>query len=256
MRLSVLFMFVLIANVTAGTMAQKTVSISGAQMSFKEIFLEIQKQTGYTVVYNNQRLDQDQHMAVDFQNVSVETVLKKILAGSGLVYEFEDDFIILSLQEALPQQGFRISGVVYDAKKQPLPGVTVKLVGTSLGTATDMDGTFRLELPDSKGTLEFSFVGYKSQKVNLTAETKDLQIVLEESVTEMEEVVVTGMFTRKANSFTGAAQTFTKDDIRRVGNTNVLQSILLSESLKAWRTVPIRISSMRLPCADSLDSRI
>lgn len=108
-----------------------------------------------------------------------------------------------------------------------MPGVTVKLVGTSIGTATNMDGWFQLpDIPANAGTLEFSFVGYKSQKVDFTANTRDtLRIVMEEDVTEVDEVVVTGMFTRKANSFTGAAQSFSREEIRRVGNTNVLQSI-------------------------------
>ena len=206
-------------------MAQRTMSISGKQMSFREIFLEIQKQTGYTVVYNNQRLDADRKINVDFRKVEVGQILEKVLQGTGLRYEFEDDFIILSLQDILPQQGIRISGIVRDTKKNPLPGVTIRLAGTTLGTATDAEGAFVLNLAESKGTLELSFVGYKSKKVNFSPATRTLQIVMEEEVTEMEEVVVTGMFTRKANSFTGAAQTFNKEEIRRVGNMNVLQSI-------------------------------
>lgn len=206
-------------------MAQRTMSISGKQMSFREIFLEIQKQTGYTVVYNNQRLDADRKINVDFRKVEVGQILEKVLQGTGLRYEFEDDFIILSLQDILPQQGIRISGIVRDTKKNPLPGVTIRLAGTTLGTATDAEGAFVLNLAESKGTLELSFVGYKSKKVNFSPATRMLQIVMEEEVTEMEEVVVTGMFTRKANSFTGAAQTFNKEEIRRVGNMNVLQSI-------------------------------
>lgn len=75
-----------------------------------------------------------------------------------------------------------------------MPGVTVKLVGTSIGTATNMDGWFQLpDIPANAGTLEFSFVGYKSQKVDFTANTRDtLRIVMEEDVTEVDEVVVTG----------------------------------------------------------------
>ena len=130
-------------------MAQRTMSISGKQMSFREIFLEIQKQTGYTVVYNNQRLDADRKINVDFRKVEVGQILEKVLQGTGLRYEFEDDFIILSLQDILPQQGIRISGIVRDTKKNPLPGVTIRLAGTTLGTATDAEGAFVLNLVEN-----------------------------------------------------------------------------------------------------------
>ena len=64
MRLSVFFMFAFIMNITANTVAQKTMTLTARQMTFKEIFLELKKQTGYTVVYNNQRLNVDRQLNV------------------------------------------------------------------------------------------------------------------------------------------------------------------------------------------------
>lgn len=81
-----------------------------------------------------------------------------------------------------------------DVKKQPLPGVTVRLVGTSLGTATDENGKFEITLPVTEGELEFSFVGYKAErKVLKQTNPMPMEVVLTEEVTEMEEVVVTGI---------------------------------------------------------------
>ena len=60
---------------------------------------------------------------------------------------------------------------MYDTKKQPMPGVTVKLIGTSVGTATDANGWFSVVLPVKKGQLEFSFIGFRSQIVYLLDKT-------------------------------------------------------------------------------------
>ena len=121
MRLSVFFMFAFIMNITANTVAQKTMTLTARQMTFKEIFLELKKQTGYTVVYNNQRLNVDRQLNVEFKDASVKDVLDKVLVGSGLTYEMMDDFIILSSIAQRQKVGVRIVGKVTDEKNYPLP---------------------------------------------------------------------------------------------------------------------------------------
>ena len=77
-----------------------------------------------------------------------------------------------------------------DKDNAPLPGVTVLVKGTSLGTATDINGTYKLSIPDQQSiVLEFSFVGMKTKTVTYTGQ-KEINVVLEEDVSEMEEVVV------------------------------------------------------------------
>lgn len=144
MRLSVFFMFAFIMNITANTVAQKTMTLTARQMTFKEIFLELKKQTGYTVVYNNQRLNVDRQLNVEFKDASVKDVLDKVLVGSGLTYEMMDDFIILSSIAQRQKVGVRIVGKVTDEKNYPLPGVTIIVKGLTLGTVTDKDGKYAL----------------------------------------------------------------------------------------------------------------
>ncbi len=114
---------------------------------------------------------------------------------------------------------------MFDAKKLSMPGVTVKVVGTSIGTVTDARGWFQILLPMTHGKLEFSFVGYKSKQVDFTEKVDTLRVMLEENIEELEGVVVTGMFTRKAESFTGSASTFKREDILRAGNQNLIKSL-------------------------------
>ena len=98
-----------------------------------------------------------------------------------------------------------LSGVVKDQKGETLPGVTVMIKGTTLGGTTDIDGKYALTVPLSKDmVLVFSFVGMETQEVAYKGQSK-IDVTLAPSVTEMQEVVVTGIFTRKAESYTGAA---------------------------------------------------
>ena len=123
-----------------------------------------------------------------------------------------------------------VRGKVIDEKKQPIPGVSVRLGGTSMGTATDVDGKFHLVLPVDTATLVVSFIGMKTEIVKIPRlkageKQKELTIVLREEDVKLEDVVVTGIFTRKKESFTGSASTCSAAELKTMGTQNVLQSL-------------------------------
>ena len=123
-----------------------------------------------------------------------------------------------------------VRGKVIDEKKQPIPGVSVRLGGTSMGTATDVDGKFKLLVPADTATLVVSFIGMKTEIVKIPrlktgVEQKELTIVLREEDVKLEDVVVTGIFTRKKESFTGSASTYSAAELKTMGTQNVLQSL-------------------------------
>ena len=123
-----------------------------------------------------------------------------------------------------------VRGKVVDEKKLPIPGVSVRLGGTSMGTATDVDGKFKLLIPADTATLVVSFIGMKTEIVKIPrlktgVEQKELTIVLREEDVKLEDVVVTGIFTRKKESFTGSAATYSAAELKTMGTQNVLQSL-------------------------------
>ena len=129
------------------------------------------------------------------------------------------------VQAQVNVKSVEISGKVVDKNNAPLPGVTVLMKGTGLGTATDINGTYKLSIPDQQSiVLEFSFVGMKTKTVAYTGQQK-INVVLEEDVENLEEVVVNGIFTRKASSFTGSIVSVTKEKLLQVSNQNVFQSL-------------------------------
>lgn len=133
----------------------------------------------------------------------------------------------ITTSTALPQtQNMRtLKGTVKDEQGGSFPGATIQVKGTTLGVVTDIDGNFSITIPSDPNTvLVISFVGMKTQEIKVgTAPT--LNVILKEDSQTLEQVVVNGVFERKANTFTGSVQTFDKEQLKRVGNSNVLQSL-------------------------------
>ena len=113
-----------------------------------------------------------------------------------------------------------------DTKKEPLPGVTVIIKGTQLGAATDMEGRYSLTFPQGKENpvLVFTMVGMETVEVKYQGKDT-INVVMKDAVNELEDVVVTGIFTRKKESFTGSVSSYTKNELKKVGTSNVLQSL-------------------------------
>ena len=133
--------------------------------------------------------------------------------------------MIIKEQKGEQQQAksVRVKGFVYDTKKQPMPGVTVKIVGVSLGTATNEKGWFALDLPITKGVLEFSFVGYKNKTVEFTEKTaKDtLWITLEEEVQALDEAVVVAYGTTTKRTSTGSISVIKADEFKGIPSSSI-----------------------------------
>ena len=145
-------------------------------------------------------------------NLSIEA---KDVGGNGVSF----------LDAIAPIKGKIVYGKVLDADGNPLPGVTISVQGTNLGVISGIDGKFKITLPEGKNhVLVFSFIGMKSQEVLIKDDT-NLTIVMEEDATDLDEVVVTGIYTRKKESFTGSLTTYKGEDLKMVGNQNIIQSL-------------------------------
>lgn len=230
MRLQLLMIFVTLFQLHAeNSYTQQKVSILFKDAAIEEVIKAVEAQSGYVVVYNNTLLKTVKRVTVTLRNVNAVEALNEALKGSGLHCKLVEDFLVIAKDnvKTAPEddKGRKIEGKVTDKDKLPLPGVTVLIKGTTGGVVTDTDGKFQLTLPGNKEiTLQFSFVGMKTKEVKVT-DDKPLQIVLEEDVTEVEEVVVNGIFQRKAGSFTGSALTMKGEDLKKVSNSNVFASL-------------------------------
>ena len=121
-----------------------------------------------------------------------------------------------------------VTGVVIDEDSVPVAGAGIVLKGTTIGTFTDADGNFTLETDDVPDmTLEFSFIGMKTQEVKVSPRhgKAKLEIVMEMDQNELDQVVVTGIFNRDLESYTGSVVTMKGEDIKKVSSTNIAKAI-------------------------------
>ena len=125
-----------------------------------------------------------------------------------------------------PEKKVIYRGVVIDDTDAPLPGVSVTLPHSKgMGVTTDVNGRFEISVPESVHNLVFSYIGMKTQTVRVKGITKDITVRLESDAVNLKEAVVTGIYTRNAESFTGSMATYTNKELKQVGNLNVLQSL-------------------------------
>lgn len=204
----------------------ENVSFERKQLTIDQVFNTITLQLKYDIFYSDDEIDVKQLVKIPALDLSVEDVLRAVLS-EHLRYQFIGKTIVIFPKGELPQvkEGVRLKGWVYDENKEAIPGVTVKVVGVSLGTATNEKGWFAIDLPMSDGSLEFSFVGYKTVRVNFTAKTDTLNIVMEEDLQQVEEVVVNGYFTQNKNSYTGSVTTVKGEDLLMASPTNILRAL-------------------------------
>ena len=213
MRLSVLSLFVFTLQLMAtATEAQNAImKISSNVVTVAQLINEIEKQTDYLVVFSNREVNIQREVRLQNQSNKVSSFLAEAFGGTDISYEFENNYIILAKKEMLKkevmaiaqQNAKRITGIVTDAKGEPIIGANVVVKGTTNGTITDVDGKFTLTDAKKGDILEVSYIGYTSQNVRLAGESS-LKIELKENSQALDEVVVVGYGTQKKVNLTGS----------------------------------------------------
>lgn len=228
----------------------QTFSLHLKNATIKEILFEIQKKTKCSFMFSEKELNQIRKSSFEVTNSTVEDCLTGLLKGTPYVYRITGNAISIYKPELPQQQGeekLKVRGKVVDARKNPIAGATVLISGTTVGVASDANGHFALEVSPGE-SLEISFLGMESQKIEVSRSTDQLVVTLYEEVQAMEEVVVTGMFTRKAESFTGSAKTIQGSALQRVGNGNLFQSLRnLDPSLNIMENMEFGSDPNKLP---------
>lgn len=254
MRLGVYLLLLTTFTVNANGFSQRArVTLSMEQRSMVEIIKTLRKVSDYRFLYQVDELNKYGKRDLKVVDAGLDEVMQQLFEGTALTWRMEDGVILIksSAQEqkqVAPQKSRVIQGVVRDNKGGLLPGVTVLLKGTTIGVITDVQGAFKFEVPVQENmVLVFSFVGMKRKEVTYKGE-KELQIKMEDDVAEMEEVVVTGIFSKAKESYTGAVTTITAKDLQKVGNRNILTSIRnIDPSFNIVEDINIGSDPNRLP---------
>ena len=227
MKLCFILTFIGIMHLSAATYSQDTrLDLKVKNASLESVMNNIRAQSEYSFFFDDVAVKKISNITLNLQGATIEEVLTTCLKNTGFSFRVLDKTIILFREQVIDdkKQSFIIQGKVVDENNKPMPGVTVLLDSTKVGTATDTAGHFVLPLPQAKGTLVFSFIGYKPQKVKYT-DGKLVIVKMQPDVSGLDEVKVVAYGTQKARKVISSISSLKADEMKELP-THSLESLL------------------------------
>lgn len=226
MKLVTVLIIVSTLQVSAKTYAQK-ISLSRHNATLEEVLNDIHQQTGYLFLFGNRALKDIKGIDVAVRKATLQQTLDQCVAKYSLGYIVEDRTIIVFPKEATaavldPSQ--MIKGIVTDKEGKALPGVTIRIKNSNIGTVTDAEGHFQIEVAGNNTVLQISFLGFRTQEV-VVGSRSELNLVLEASASNLNELVVVGYGTQKKADLTGAVDQVDGERLQSRPITNVSEGL-------------------------------
>ena len=228
---------ILLLGFSAMSVAQN-VSITCKNKNLKDVFAEVKNQTNYSVFGRNDLFRDAHPVSVSVSQMQLDKFLNLILKDQPIQYRLNGTDIILSRKapvqfipasvnevsdQAYQDPELFVTGKVTNTDGQPLAGASVMARKSKDAAVSDANGKFTIRVLDGD-VLEISFVGFVSQEISINGKTS-LNIQLKNEEEKLNDVVVTGIVNRNAQSFTGSSTRFSRKELQKGGVLNVFQSL-------------------------------
>ncbi|MEQ9442019.1 MAG: TonB-dependent receptor [Cyclobacteriaceae bacterium] len=207
------------------------VRISGNQLTLTEVFSRIEAQTSFEFSYDAAFIDQSERISIHASNTSLLAVLRQIASDKKMNFRRVDNTIFIKKSEVkgeveeVAQVMINVQGTVTaSADGTSLPGVNVLVQGTNIGTVTDIDGQYSINVPNENDTLAFSSIGYLSKMIPVQGQSQ-INVALLDDVQSLEEVVVVGYGTVKKSDLTGSVSTIKPKELLDRPTVNTGQAL-------------------------------
>jgi TonB-linked SusC/RagA family outer membrane protein len=216
------------------------IKLSRGHTSLANLFKSIKKQTGFTLFYSNELLNDAEKVKFSADKVRLDDLLTEVLDPKNVSWIYKEHLIILKkkLHEgptrsmvmnaafipAAEQGELPITGRVIDSEGKPVAGASVQVLGSNVGTNTDANGVFSLEVDKPDAVLSVTYVGYQKQEI-IIGEKTNLTIRLTQESTQLNDVVVVGYGTRKKSDLTGAVATVSASNLKERAVVNFGEAI-------------------------------
>lgn len=231
MKLTSFLILVFVISVSASSYSQNTkLNIKVTNGTFVDVLKQIEKQSEFYFYYNNDEIQNIGGVSINISDKNVEEVLNQLLRGTDLEYQIIDRYIALKKKEGIGselsemQQQKSVSGKITDSSGASLPGVSIVVKGTTTGTITDENGNYSLSNIPENTTLQFSFIGMKTQEVVVGNQTS-INVSMSEDAVGLEEVVAVGYGTQKRVNLTGSIATVDSKNLTTAPISNVTKGL-------------------------------
>lgn len=195
--------------------AQSNINIAKNNITVRSALYEIEKQSGYSVAFDEKTLDGERKISLSIKNGNLEEALQKTLEGTGCSYSIKNKHIIITPKSASDTKKLsdrKIKGTVIDQSGEPLVGVSVSIDGSANGTMTDIDGSFSLNDVNDKSTIKVSYIGYHPQNIPV-GKTSDFTVKLIEDTKMLDEIVIVGYNAVKKKDLTTSVAVVSTEDL-------------------------------------------
>ena len=223
MKLAIVFTLLTSLQLSAKTYSQERITLKLESAELKTALKQIEKKSMYRFLYNNEVLSATQKVNINANNTLVTDVLNNVFNSTALTYRILDNNLVVITQKNFVTQDVKVTGKVTNASGEPVPGVSVKIKGSSVGTSTDAAGNYSLSVPDG-ARLVFSSVGYAGEEIAVNGRT-EINVVLQIAAKDINEVVVIGYGTANKRDLTGSIVKVSGKDIADKPNTNPIASL-------------------------------
>lgn len=232
MKLTILLTVVMTLAVSAGTYSQNTkLDLSLQNATIEQALLEIENHSRFVFIYESGTIDKSLKRTISVKESTIDAILTQLLQGTDIGYSVDDRQVLLykkddrlnslySLSSSNQQQSRTVTGRVTDSSGAPLPGVTIVIKGTTSGSITDAEGVYTLVNVPGDVVLQFSFVGMKTQEMNVSGRSTIHVTMLEETV-GIEEVVAIGYGTSSKKKLSTAISSMKTEEIAEIPIANV-----------------------------------
>lgn len=224
MKLTIALILFFSINSLAKTYSQSKITLKAKALELKKVLNLIEKQSSYHFLFSDRKLQTDKKVDISAENEDVLVVLNKILSNFGFTYYELSNQLIVITASAEKTDKIRVTGKVVSETGEALPGASVRIKGTNIGTATDAAGNFEINVEDN-AVLIISFLGFQTIEVPVAGKTS-LAITLNKSTTELGNVVVTALGISKESKKLGyAVSVVNGDQMNKARETNVALSL-------------------------------
>jgi len=224
MKLTSILLFVGCMQVAAKGYSQSNMlSLNLHQVEISKALQVIEQNSDYRFLYNDALLSPKFTINVKADDSKVTDIVGQILSGTPLTYKLIGEHLIVIAAKNHEIEAIHLSGVVRTPEGKPLSGVSVRVKGATIGTITDADGKFVLDIPDHT-VLIFSSLGYDTKEITVS-EQSQIAVTLEPSSTGLNELVVIGYGTQKESEVTGAISSVNADQLQDMPDMRVEQSL-------------------------------
>ena len=198
---------------------KKTITLDYKALGLVDLFKKIEEKSDYVFFYYDELIDKDMKVPARFKNMTVEQILDKVFANTYLTYSINKKQITInkkvSKQEKTKKedQSHIVKGVVFDQAHEPLPGVSIMVQGTDIGTISDFNGVYSIDVPSNDSQIIFSYIGFTPITYSAKETNKLSEVVLVEDTKTIDEVVVVGYSTRTREKLISSVSTINNQEL-------------------------------------------